>query len=130
MKLNLSPWTVVAAIGLALAILSSGCTPAYGQEQDSVDLPEGYEVMRDSWIIPNPFQNVAEYRFWTPHKGMASVAVYDVLGRHVVTQSEGPFDKQFAAIHVQIPGHWGAGIYFFRLTSGPEQKTLIATRRR
>jgi hypothetical protein len=97
---------------------------------DIGDINVGVEgdLVVDGFVLgqnyPNPFAGVTTIRVTTPKSGDLHLAVYDVLGRHVVTLIDGitpagehavDFDRRALA----------SGLYMYRLTAGG--KSLVRT---
>ncbi len=112
----------------------------YANEPDSVllDVKDSPERMPDEFALaqnfPNPFNPATVIRFQLARAGVASLKIYDVLGREVVTLVEkeltaGAHDvtwngKNAAGTDV------GTGVYFYRLeAAGDDGQHLVFTKK-
>ncbi len=106
---------------------------AGGDLNDVVDTGvAGRAVVVDNFAVeqnyPNPFNPSTTIAFSVPHQQHVDVAVYDVLGRQVVTLAQRAFE---AGHHSMV---WNgrdaadqpvsAGLYIARLTTGDETKSI------
>lgn len=70
---------------------------------------------------PNPFSDRTMLRFVLPEPGHALLQVFDVLGRKIATLVDGPLDAGVHAVPLEGERR-GSMVYFYRLTSGTQQK--------
>ncbi len=77
-------------------------------------------------VYPNPFAGTTTLRFDAPIEPGATLAVFDVLGRHILTQDLGSKSRD---VQIDLSG-FPAGFYLARATSGTQTATarLISTR--
>lgn len=87
-----------------------------GIEDENRDrtIPKDYTLMQN---YPNPFNPSTKIRFSLPQSSFTRLAVYDILGKELVTLvngelSAGQHEVEFNAAHL------ASGIYFYRITSG------------
>ena len=72
---------------------------------------------------PNPTRAGAMVmRFTLPKAGAASLAVFDVAGRRLVTREVGSLGAGHHAVDVSAGWRPGAGVYFVRLVQGPSAR--------
>jgi hypothetical protein len=83
--------------------------------------PESASSLRLLPASPNPFSDRTTLRFVLPEPGRVRLQVFDVLGRNVATLVDGPLE---AGVHaVPLDGRrLGSRVYFYRLTSGTQEK--------
>jgi len=90
----------------------------------SAGIPETYALHQN---YPNPFNPTTTIRFDIPETGFASLRIYDVLGREVVTlmHEEIPAGKHaYSWNGKDMYGRMAAtGIYFYRLKTTGYTKT-------
>jgi len=101
------------------AVTSSGGIAMYnatliGITGNQNEIPSSYALMQN---YPNPFNPTTTIRFSIPKSGVATLKVYNILGKEVATL----FDGNLTAGSYNI--NWNAssyasGVYFYRLQSG------------
>lgn len=85
------------------------------------------EAVRLTAPTPNPVAEGATFRFGTKEATNAEVAVYDVLGRRMVTLHQGRIQPgQMKEVELEAES-LPAGTYFVRLRAGDEVKTRRVT---
>ncbi|WP_162899579.1 S8 family serine peptidase [Salinibacter ruber] len=97
-------------------------TEGYVDEQADQVIPD--EVTLTSY--PNPVQKQATVEYTLPERADVRVALYDVLGRRVVTLEEG--SKQAGRHRIQLERTGlSSGVYFGRLEAGDKTRTQKIT---
>ena len=122
--------TVHALDGALVATYPAGIFPAYVAVVASVTTagesgPDAAGLRLEA-PVPNPAAGRAEIRFTLPEAAVATVAVYDVLGREVARLAQGPLpagETRLSAELASIP----AGVYVVRLVSAGQTATTRLT---
>ena len=80
-------------------------------------------------VMPNPARELAAVRFALPEAEQVKVAVYDVLGREVLTLFDGPMTAGTHTLSAQ-GGTLASGLYVIRLEadSGVRTRSFVVTR--
>jgi hypothetical protein len=101
---TLEDWSI--ALDFATVFTSAGAGPA--------DMPDRFLLFQN---FPNPFNPSTTIRFAIPQRSRVTLALFDLLGRHVATLLEG---EEEAGYHqVRFDGsNLASGIYFCRFTAG------------
>jgi len=95
---------------------------------DDEDLPVKYSL---SDAFPNPFNPSTKIRYGVPKKDLVSIAIHDVVGRHVKTLVSTEKDPGFHEVQWDATNDQGAmvsaGMYFYVIRSGGfiETKKMI-----
>ena len=101
----------------------TGTLPSFttGVEQSGTELPAGYTLSQN---YPNPFNPTTAIEFSMPQSGFASLKVYDLLGREVMTllNEEKPAGSYRATFDASA---LTSGTYFYVLRAG----SFTATRK-
>lgn len=97
-------------------------TEGYVDEQADQVIPD--EVTLTSY--PNPVQKQATVEYTLPEQADVRVALYDVLGRRVVTLEEGRKQAGRHRIQLERTG-LSSGVYFGRLEAGEQTRTQKIT---
>src|SRR5690606_3718305 len=71
---------------------------------------------------PNPFNPTTSIRYNVAQGGDVRLAVYDVLGRHVVTLVEGAHTAGTYEVQVDA-SNWASGMYVYVLEAGGKTHT-------
>ena len=90
--------------------------PVTSVDDEQHGLPTAFELFQN---YPNPFNPATTIRYSVTHGQQVRLAVYDLLGREVVTlvdkrQGAGEYAVSFDA------GGLASGVYFIRLQAGSE----------
>jgi hypothetical protein len=105
----------------AQVLKGDGSTSLSGSELTDLRLRAEQNLVPAEFALrqnyPNPFNPTTTIRYELPSDEMVTLAVYDILGREVVTlvndrQTAGYYEIPFRADNV------ASGIYFYRLTAG------------
>jgi len=92
-------------------------------EQISETIPTTYQLFQN---YPNPFNPTTKIRFSIPEVGIASLKVYDILGREIATlvNEEKPAGTYEITLYAE---QLSSGVYFYRLQAGSfvETKKMI-----
>ena len=80
----------------------------------SPDLPSDFSLSQN---FPNPFNPTTSITFDVPRRSSLRLAVYDVLGRKVMTLSEGVYEAGSYSVNADFSRH-ASGIYIYRLEAG------------
>jgi photosystem II stability/assembly factor-like uncharacterized protein len=88
-------------------------SPITGINTISTEVPSSYSLKQN---YPNPFNPVTRINFSLPKSGLATLKVYDILGKRVATlvnevKNVGTFSVDFNGAEL------ASGIYFYRLES-------------
>jgi hypothetical protein len=94
------------------------CLPTAVDEEPGV-LPDAYRLDQN---YPNPFNPVTNITFALPKDGIASIRVYDIMGRTVATLIDG---RMAAGQHTIAfdASKLATGVYFYRLEAGSFMET-------
>jgi len=90
-----------------------------GVQNVSMEIPSGYSLSQN---YPNPFNPITHLEFGISNLGFASLKVYDILGKEIVTLvneklSPGTYQVEFDGSGLT------SGVYFYRLTAGEFTET-------
>jgi hypothetical protein len=92
----------------------------------SPSLPSRIEIRRPA---PNPFDDAATIGLTLPAAAGVRVALFDVLGREVLTAQNGPLEAGAHDVTIDAAG-LGAGVYLARVwVAGQEAGAFPLTRR-
>jgi hypothetical protein len=122
LALGTTPRACLAAMVLPGAALQAVRRPRRGDAAP--------ETATLSEVAPNPVRTTATIRFSLPEAGSASLAVYDLQGRRIVSLLDRvllPAGPRALTVHA---GVWEPGVYFCRLEVGPKvlMRRLVVTR--
>jgi hypothetical protein len=81
---------------------------------DPGDLPKSYALYQN---FPNPFNPSTTIRYDLPQGGVVKLAIYDLMGREVVSLVHGIKPAGRHEVVWDAQGH-ASGIYFYQLSSG------------
>ncbi len=124
----------VAAVKPGFSIELTALVPSIAADvDDRVDdnLPRDYGLSQN---YPNPFNPHTTIRFDLPRRSQVDLSVYNILGQHTATLSEGVLP--FGAYEVTWDGRdkhgatVASGVYFYRLIADgfTEQKKMVLVR--
>ena len=124
----------VAAVKPGFTIELKAFVPSIAADvDDRVDdnLPRDYGLSQN---YPNPFNPFTTIRFDLPRRSQVDLSVYDILGQHTVTLSEGVLP--FGTYEVTWDGRnkrgsaVASGVYFYRLSADgfTEEKKMVLVR--
>jgi hypothetical protein len=87
-----------------------------------IGTPEKFSLMQN---YPNPFNPVTKISYSIPANGFVSLKVYDMTGKELATlvnenQVPGYYDVEFSSGKYNL----SSGVYFYRLSSGSNNKIL------
>jgi len=107
------PW----AASPAFCLLDNGSLVDVGDDQTGAGLAQEFRLYGN---YPNPFNPSTKIRFSLPGSGVATLTVFDILGRRVSTSefavaSGGIQERAFGAAGL------ASGVYFYRLEFVPNQ---------
>ena len=94
--------------GYQILVIGAGDVQAVTAGEDDIDRPE------PMLTVANPLQGEAMIRFATGVAGRASLALYDALGRQVVSLVDGAVDGGTQAVALDA-GALASGVYVLRL---------------
>jgi hypothetical protein len=83
-------------------------------ENGAHGVPTKFELAQN---YPNPFNPSTNIAYALPAAGHVHLAIYDVLGRKIVTLVNGPQQAGTYSIRFEA-GRLGSGLYFYRLETG------------
>jgi hypothetical protein len=87
---------------------------ATANEKGESVLPAEYSLMQN---YPNPFNPSTKIRFSLPQSSFTRLAVYDILGKELVTLVNGELNAGQHEVEFNA-AHLASGIYFYRITAG------------
>jgi len=84
------------------------------------DIPTGFVLSQN---FPNPFNPTTAISFSVPRPSDVTLTVYNVLGQHVTTLTDGRYGQGTYVVHFDATG-LPSGVYFYRL----ESERVISTK--
>ena len=87
------------------------------------EIPDTYSLSQN---YPNPFNPVTKINFAIPKQGLATLKIYDLLGRVVQTLVNEEMQPAYYSVNFDA-SHYSSGVYFYKLESGSfsEVKRMI-----
>ena len=99
-----------------LQAIAKEMTTSTGIAAQSYETPLHYSLQNN---YPNPFNPTTNIQFTLPRAGYVTLKVYDVLGREIVTLTNGWREAGTNVVTFNASSSSiASGIYFYRLASG------------
>lgn len=76
------------------------------------------------FVGPNPFRDFIHVRYYAADTQFIDVAVYDMMGRQIITKRQLCEPRNYYTINFQMPGLLSAGMYFLEIKTKQETQTL------
>ncbi|MFZ5433471.1 MAG: T9SS type A sorting domain-containing protein [Calditrichota bacterium] len=104
----------------------SGVRTVHGDLTQTINYSGGEQTLPETFYLadnyPNPFNPETKIRFSLPENGLASLKVYDAIGRHVATLVNGQLSAGEHAVTFNAE-NLPSGLYFYKLTAGGSSVT-------
>jgi len=95
-----------------VATNAAGREQALAVAQTDVPAPDSYAL---AYNFPNPFSTTTTIRYFLSQEGVVTLAVYDLLGRHVTTLADGFRDSDRWYVETFDAAGLPSGTYYYRL---------------
>jgi len=84
---------------------------------DEVNVPQKFTLFQN---YPNPFNPITKIRFYLDKPGNASVKIYDISGKEVITLRQGYFNSGFHIVEFNA-SNYASGIYIYEVSTGQQR---------
>ena len=95
------------------------------EENNDIIVPDELSLEQN---YPNPFNPVTTIRFSLPNNDYVALKIFDLLGRELITVTDGFMEKGNYSYSVDM-GRFSTGIYFYSLITGNSNNSFTQTKK-